>query len=438
MSEHPSESSFNLRAPLPPAHGIEDQSFAPRLSSRLLRNTPEDDPTKLMESIKSDRERRGLPVFEMHSSLITQSLRPSDNRRRGGCAEAHPPTHHGPALGDLELRMQIARTVQSRFAERITYENIAVTGGARQALQTLMIAAVDPGEEVIVLPPCYPRYKEIIFGNNAIPKEVHLKRIDNYQPDMKAITQAWGQKTKAILATTPNNPTGTVITGENISALLEIATRRSGILILDETFEAFDFHSEPRNTNKLRLSNSVVIGSFSETYSIPDLRVGYVVAAPQIIKRVEQWERCCPAAPSTFVQKLALQFMENRYSHLSKVLPKIRDRQLSLKSALMLNPNIGAVWGDGGTFVWVVPRDQRFVDCRKTAELLAATYGVLVMPGEDYNSPGCFRIGVGQITSDRAFEAACKILSRFKQFVRKPNSPAPAARLRMQLEHETD
>jgi aspartate/methionine/tyrosine aminotransferase len=438
MSQHPSEPSSRLIHPPPLNQGVNEQSFAPRLSSRLLRSTPDDDPARQMEIIKSERERSGLPVFEMHSSLITQSLRPSDNRRRGGCAEAHPPTHHGPALGDLELRMQIARTVQSRFAERITYENIAVTGGARQALQTLMIAAVNPGEEVIVLPPCYPRYKEIIFGNNAVPREVPLKRSDNYQPDMKAVTKAWGQNTKAILATTPNNPTGTVITGENISALLEIATWRSGILILDETFEAFDFHTEPRNSNRLRLSNSVVIGSFSETYSIPDLRAGYVVAAPEIIKRVEQWERCCPSAPSTFVQKLALQFMENRQAHLSKVLPKIRERQLTLKSALINNPNIGAVWGDGGTFVWVMPRNQELVDCRKTAELLAKRSGVLVMPGEDYNSPGCFRIGVGQITSDSAFRTACQILSQFKDFVRKANSPCPNGRVIIRFEGQFD
>ncbi|NDC38454.1 MAG: pyridoxal phosphate-dependent aminotransferase, partial [Proteobacteria bacterium] len=300
---------------------------------------------------------------------------------------------------------------------------IAITGGARQALHASILICAGPRNEIIIMPPCFNRYGDIIRANSVRPKIVPLNREDGYQPNMRAIKDAWCERTRAIVATTPNNPTGTAISAQNLAALQEMIRLNRGLLITDETFGAFNFSARSHSSPQLDIGNSIVIGSFSEDLSIPDLRAGYMIAAPEIIERVSRYERCLPSAPPLWVQKLTLELLSNRTAHLDKIRPMIRERQLQLKSALESNPAIERVYADGGTFVWVVPHNAAIVDCRRTIETLAAETGILIMPGDEYMEPGCFRIGVGQITDNTSFGRACDLLGRFSKFEIREQMP---------------
>lgn len=413
--------SDQFESPTTPSGRVESHTnqapdFTPPLSSRLPRSFKRPDTTLHLEEIRDQLLRRGLVVYEMQSSLITQPIRPTDNRRRGDVASAHPPNELGPTAGDFELRKRIAIERRGLFSTPITAENVKITGGARHALHLSVLALAKPREEVIVMPPCWGPYEDIVRLNAVTPRLVPLLSDEGYQPNTRQIADCWSLNTRAILTTTPNNPTGTVISAQNLRALQDIARINRGTLIVDETFEAFNFRPEVGPAAKLHLKNAIVVGSFSETFSIPELRAGYMIASPELIQEVSRYERCLAFAPPRWVQKLGLELLANRDQHLDKVRPLIRERQIALKSALMSNPAIQEVFSEGGTFLWVVPKGHTGIDCRKTVEVLAEHTGVLVMPGAEYRAPGCFRLGVGQITNGDAFRRACDLLSRFSDF----------------------
>ncbi|MBI4455901.1 MAG: pyridoxal phosphate-dependent aminotransferase [Acidobacteria bacterium] len=192
-------------------------------------------------------------------------------------------THYGPDRGIPELRQLIAEKIQKQCGVSYRWEDeILITAGGQAALHIAIMALANPGEEIIILLPHYPPYvvNAQLAGAKAV--FVKLKKEEGFIPDPSAVERAITPKTKAIIILTPNNPTGSVYPEEPLRRILEIAKKRDIILISDEVYESL-VYGGVQHKSLISFPGAkdhvVHVNSFSKTYAMTGLRVGYLAAS---------------------------------------------------------------------------------------------------------------------------------------------------------------
>ncbi len=213
--------------------------------------------------------------------------------------------HYTHALGMPQLREQIARDYERRDTLSISMDRIAVTAGGSGALLLAMAALLNPGDEVLIPDPSYPCNRQFIQAMGGTVKAIAVDGSTNFQPTADQVKKAWSSRTKALLVASPANPTGTMLTEQEASALLEVVRQHGGILIVDEIYQRLVFESNPRSL--LALGEDIVsVNSFSKTYSMTGWRLGWLVAPKAMISAIERLSQHLFISPSALAQQAAL------------------------------------------------------------------------------------------------------------------------------------
>jgi methionine transaminase len=214
---------------------------------------------------------QGFPDFDCDPrlpALVTEAMRAGHNQ-------------YPPMAGVAALREAVAAKTESLCGTRYDPEReITVTAGATQAILTALLACVHPGDEVIVLEPCYDSYLPGIelAGGRAVRVPLQPGR---FRPDFDAIAAALGPRTRAIVVNTPHNPTGTVWTRAEWQRLSTLLAPTDTLLISDEVYEhmVFDGQSHVGAASLPALAaRSFVVSSFGKTFHVTGWKVGTVCA----------------------------------------------------------------------------------------------------------------------------------------------------------------
>ncbi|GAB4214116.1 MAG: pyridoxal phosphate-dependent aminotransferase [Rhodoferax sp.] len=218
---------------------------------------------------------QGFPDFDCDPRLVdavTQAMRAGHNQ--------YPPMAGVPAL-----RERIASKIEALYGHSYSpADEITITAGATQAILTALLATVHPGDEVIVLEPCYDSYVPGIVLAGGVPVRVPLTP-GSFRPDFARIAAAIGPRTRAIVVNSPHNPSGTVWRAQDMAALEALLRPTEVLLISDEVYEhmVFDgqrFESACRHPGLAE--RALVISSFGKTFHVTGWKVGYV-AAPRAL-----------------------------------------------------------------------------------------------------------------------------------------------------------
>ncbi|MFZ2990273.1 pyridoxal phosphate-dependent aminotransferase [Ideonella sp.] len=214
---------------------------------------------------------QGFPDFEGDPALVdavVEAMRSGHNQ--------YPPMPGVPAL-----RSAIAGKIEALHGTRYDADSeITVTAGATQALLTAILALVHPGDEVIVLEPCYDSYEPAITLAGARTVRVPLDPV-TLRVDLNRVAAALSPRTRAILINTPHNPTGTVWTVEERNGLRDLLRPTGVLLISDEVYEhmVFDGQAHVSAGGDAELAaRSLVVSSFGKTFHVTGWKVGYVAA----------------------------------------------------------------------------------------------------------------------------------------------------------------
>lgn len=184
-------------------------------------------------------------------------------------------------LGVAELRQAVSDKVSSLYGHRYDpVSEITITAGATQAILTIILAIVNPGDEVIVLEPCYDSYVpniELAGGKVVrVPLTPH-----SFRPDFDKISAALTPRTRALIINSPHNPSGMVWTREEMLKLQEILAPTEVLLISDEVYEHMVFDGRAHES-AIRFpalaARSFIVSSFGKTYHVTGWKVGYVAA----------------------------------------------------------------------------------------------------------------------------------------------------------------
>ncbi|MFC8350205.1 pyridoxal phosphate-dependent aminotransferase [Streptomyces sp. NPDC057280] len=205
---------------------------------------------------------------------------------RDGRGNQYPP---GP--GVPELRAAIAAHQQRRYA--LTYDpdtEVLVTAGATEAIAAALLALLEPGDEVIAFEPYYDSYAACIAmaGGTRVPVTLRPDG-DSFRLDLDELRAAVTDRTRLLLINTPHNPTGTVLTREELTAIAELAVERDLLVVTDEVYEHLVFDDAehiPLATFPGMRDRTVTIGSAGKTFSFTGWKVGWATGSPSLVSAV--------------------------------------------------------------------------------------------------------------------------------------------------------
>jgi aminotransferase len=212
-------------------------------------------------------------------------------------------THYTSNAGLSELRQTIAAHLERLYGVRYDPEGeIIITVGGSEALYLAFTALIDPGDEVIILTPCFVSYQAGVYLAGGVPVEVPCRMENNFDLDPQEVRAAITPRTKAILIGYPNNPTGAVASRERLLELVRIAEEHDLMLISDEIYDRLVYGVPHVCVPALpgARERTILIGAFSKDYAMTGWRIGYCAGPKEIMQglvRVHQYTIMC--APTT-------------------------------------------------------------------------------------------------------------------------------------------
>ena len=191
---------------------------------------------------------------------------------------------YAPSRGLPQLRAAVADHYNRHFGQQLDADCVCVTSGATEALGAMILAAVEPGDEVIIFTPAYDSYAPMIRRAGGTPCEVALRPPD-WHIERAALEAAVTERTRAILFNNPHNPAGRLFDGEELEAVAAVARERDLIVISDEVWE----HIVLDGAQFVSLAElpgmaerTIKIGSAGKIFSLTGWKVGWMVAAPEL------------------------------------------------------------------------------------------------------------------------------------------------------------
>lgn len=299
---------------------------------------------------------------------------------------------YGWANGAPPLREAIAT-----LYDGVELDALAVTNGSAEANFVALWELVEPGSEVVVLLPTYMQSPGLVRMLGGRVREVWLREELGWQPDPDEIRAAFGATTKAVVVTNPVNPTGSVLSPEARSAIVESCERTGAWILADEVYAGAELDG-PRTPSFFGATERVIAtGSLSKAYGLPGLRFGWALAGQQMAERL--WARTdyttIGHGPLTeYLATTALEpsarerILRRTREHLTSNLPLVDE--LAAAGLIRYRPP------DAGAIAWV--RYLAEIPSGQLADRLRRERDVLVVPGEHFGMEGFLRLGYGADT----------------------------------------
>lgn len=223
-------------------------------------------------------------------------------------------TSYTSNLGYLSLRREVCRYVEEHFGPAYSPEReCIITVGVSEALDLILRAVLNPGDEVIYHEPCYVSYAPTITMAHAVARPVVTRPEEDFALRPEAVEAAIGPKTRVLLLNFPNNPTGAGLTAEVKQRLAEIAIRHDLLVISDEIYEELSY--EPRSPSIAALpgmrERTVLLNGFSKADAMTGFRIGYGCGPHELVEammKVHQYSMLCA---SSLAQAAAIEAMRN-------------------------------------------------------------------------------------------------------------------------------
>ena len=276
---------------------------------------------------------QGFPDFATYPeliSLVEKYMREGHNQ-------------YAPMQGVPALRERIAEKVFDMYgAQYDPASEITVTSGATESVFAAISAVVQKDDEVIIFEPAYDAYEPIVRLNGGIPVFLQLK-FPNYSIDWNNVENVVNSKTKLIILNYPHNPTGAVLSTEDISNLSEIVKDTQTFIVSDEAYEHIIFDGlqhESISRHPQLARRSFVICSFGKTYHTTGWKIGYCLAPEPLSIELQKIHQYLTFASNTPIQMAYAEFMQNKdlYLDLPNFYQQKRDLFLNLTSKSGFTP----------------------------------------------------------------------------------------------------
>ena len=239
-------------------------------------------------------------------------------------------TFYTANAGLLELRKEICHYLDRQF--NLQYDakkNVIVTVGGSEAIDISLRAIINPGDEVILLQPCYVAYEPAVVLAGGIPKFIELKGENEFKLTAEQLKAAISDKTKAIILNFPSNPTGGVMTREDYEPLIPIIKEHQLVVISDEIYAELSYdekHCSPANFEEIK-DLVVLISGFSKAFAMTGWRLGYLVANEVFVKQMLKIHQYIIMSAPTSAQFGAIEGLKNGQKYVDEMVEQYKQRR---------------------------------------------------------------------------------------------------------------
>jgi len=294
-------------------------------------------------------------------------------------------THYTPALGLPALRAAIAAYYGERYGVEVSASRVCVTPGASGALLLTMAALFNPGEEILLADPGYPCNRHFARLIEARAVGIPVGPETGYQLTADSVARHWGPRTRGVLVANPGNPTGTLISPQELEAIHAEVRARGGWLIVDEIYHELVYDQSPPSAAGMG-DDVVVINSFSKYFLMTGWRLGWMLMPDSMLPSVEKLAQNIFLSPPTVAQHAALVALNAD----TRVLLEACKAELRLRRDDLL-PALARLGFEvksapQGAFYCYADISRFATSAEALAERLLLEAGVAITPGNDFGS----------------------------------------------------
>ncbi|BAZ51706.1 class III aminotransferase [Nostoc sp. NIES-4103] len=325
-------------------------------------------------------------------------------------------TKYGPAAGEPKLREAIARKLKTDNGLDYKPENVIVTNGGKHSLYNLIVALIDPGDEVIIPAPYWLSYPEMVTLVGGVSVIVHTDAATGYKITPDQLRKAITPKTKLFVLNSPSNPTGMVYTPDEIKALAQVIVDADIFVVSDEIYEKILYdgaeHLSIGSLGKEIFDRTLISNGFAKAYSMTGWRLGYLAGPLEIIKAASTIQGHSTSNVCTFAQYGAIAALESSQDCVEEMRQAFAKRRQVMLERINAIPGLSCPKPDGAFYL--------FPDISKTnlkslefCDALLEEHQVAVIPGIAFGADNNIRLSYA--TDLATIE---KGMDRLEKFVR--------------------
>lgn len=266
-------------------------------------------------------------------------------------------TKYTPTSGTIELREAICKKLKEDNNLSYNSNEIIVSTGAKQCLADAFMAILNPGDEVIVPIPYWVSYPELIKLADGVPVFVEGKEENDYKYTLESLNKVVNDNTKAIIINSPNNPTGTVYSIEELKEIAEFAQKHDLIIISDEIYEKLIYdgkkHVSVASLSEDAYNRTIVINGFSKSYAMTGWRLGYAAGNAEVIKLMTSVQSHITSNTNSIAQYAGVEALNGPKDEIEKMVKKFEERRNLMIDRIKNITGLSVIRPEGAFYVMI-------------------------------------------------------------------------------------
>lgn len=266
-------------------------------------------------------------------------------------------TKYTPTSGIIELREAICKKLKEDNNLSYNSNQIIVSTGAKQCLADVFMAILNPGDEVIVPIPYWVSYPELIKLADGVPVFVEGKEENDYKYTLESLNKVVNDNTKAIIINSPNNPTGTVYSIEELKEIAEFAQKHDLIIISDEIYEKLIYdgkkHVSVASLSEDAYNRTIVINGFSKSYAMTGWRLGYAAGNAEVIKLMTSVQSHVTSNTNSIAQYAGVEALNGPKDEIEKMVKKFEERRNLMIDRIKSITGLSIIRPEGAFYVMI-------------------------------------------------------------------------------------
>jgi aspartate aminotransferase len=298
-------------------------------------------------------------------------------------------TKYGPTAGLPDLRQAIANYVSTTRQIKVGPENVCVVPGGKPIMYFVIIALVEPGDEVIYPDPGFPIYESMIRFQGGIPVPMPLLEKNNFSLDVNVFKSLLTKKTKLVILNSPANPTGGIIPAEDVKQIADLLRERDVTVLSDEIYSRIVYEGVPKSITSFdgMLEKTCILDGFSKTYSMTGWRLGYGVMPLWLADAVSKLMVNSNSCTASFTQKAGVAALTGPQNDVDHMVSEFRKRRDAIVKGLNSIPGFHCLTPAGAFYAFPSVKGTG-MPSKELADLLLNEAGVACLNGTAFGMHG--------------------------------------------------
>ena len=328
-------------------------------------------------------------------------------------------THYTPAAGILEARQAVAGFLNKRLGTDVDPAEVVLVPGSKNILLFTLLSCVEPGDEVILPDPGYPVYESLVNFIEAVPVSIRLRQENDFRMDMSELAALVTPRTRMLIVNTPQNPTGGILTEDDVRFIADLAREHDLLVVADEIYSQIcygDFKHVSLLAQPGMRERTILMDGMSKAYAMCGWRLGYGVAPRELASKFETLMINSSSCAAAFTQMATIEALTSTESEraVDIMVRKFQRRRDLMVDGLNRIPGFRCNRPEGSFYAFPNIEETGF-DERDLADRLLSETGIAVLPGTAFGAAGKGFIRLAYTNSE---ENISKALDKVEAFIR--------------------